>query len=113
VDNCPAYELPNAFTPNGDGVNETFMAFDNPFARCPRFVLGVEMFIVNRWGVEVHSYNSLTSNENDIYIRWNGLDKNGNEVPAGTYFYTAKVRFDALDPSLQQKELKGTVQVLR
>jgi len=113
VDNCPNYELPNAFTPNGDGVNETFMAYDNPFIKCPRFVLGVEIFIVNRWGVEVFSYNSLASNENDIYIRWDGRDKNGNELPAGTYFYSGTVRFDALDPSLQQKNLKGTIQILR
>jgi gliding motility-associated-like protein len=113
VDNCPSFDLPNAFTPNGDGINDTFMAFDNPFNKCPRFVVGVEIFIVNRWGVEVFSYNSLSSNENDIFIRWNGRDKNGNELPAGTYFYSAMVRFDALDPSLQEKKLKGTVQIIR
>lgn len=113
VDNCPNYDLPNAFTPNGDGINDTFMAFDNPFARCPRFVLGVEIFIVNRWGVEVFRYNSFTSNENDIFIRWNGRDKNGSELPAGTYFYSAKVRFDAFDPALRERNLRGTVQIIR
>ncbi|MDX5477523.1 MAG: gliding motility-associated C-terminal domain-containing protein [Cyclobacteriaceae bacterium] len=113
VDNCPNYELPNAFTPNGDGINDTFMAFDNPFGKCPRFVLGLEIFIVNRWCVEVFSYNSLSANENDIYIRWDGTDKNGNQLPAGTYFYSATVKFDALDPALREKKLKGTVQILR
>ncbi|AFL84474.1 hypothetical protein Belba_1887 [Belliella baltica DSM 15883] len=113
VDNCPYYELPNAFTPNGDGANDTFMAFDNPFSKCPRFVEGVEIFIVNRWGVEVFSYNSLTANENDIFIRWDGTDKNGNELPAGTYFYNAVVRFDAFAPELQEQKLKGTIQIIR
>ncbi|MFT6895298.1 MAG: gliding motility-associated-like protein, partial [Algoriphagus sp.] len=113
VENCPNYELPNAFTPNGDGLNETFMAFDNPFAKCPRFVTGVEIFIVNRWGAEVFFYNSLESNENDVYIRWDGRDKNGNELPAGTYFYSGTVMFDVLDPTQQQQSLKGTIQILR
>ena len=113
VENCPNYELPNAFTPNGDGVNDTFMAFDNPFAQCPRFVTGVELIVVNRWGVEVFSYNSLESPENDIFINWNGRDKNGNDLPAGTYFYSGKAYFDVLDPSQQEQSLKGTIQVLR
>lgn len=113
VDNCPKYILPNAFTPNGDGLNETFMAFDNPFSECPRFVLGVEIFIVNRWGAEVFSYNSLESTENDVFIRWDGRDKNGNELPAGTYFYSGKVQFDVLDPAKKELSLKGTIQILK
>ena len=113
VENCPNYELPNAFTPNGDNTNETFMAFDNPFAKCPRFVTGVEIFIVNRWGAEVFTYNSLESNENDVFIRWDGKDKNGNELPAGTYFYSGTVNFDVLDPSKQTQTLKGTIQIIK
>lgn len=113
VDNCPKFILPNAFTPNGDGLNETFMAFDNPFSECPRFVLGVEIFIVNRWGAEVFSYNSLESAENDVFIRWDGRDKNGNELPAGTYYYSGKVHFDVLDPAKKEQSLKGTIQLLK
>jgi gliding motility-associated-like protein len=113
VDNCPNYVLPNTFTPNGDGLNDTFMAFDNPFVQCPRFVKGVELFIVNRWGTEIFRYNSLTSSENDPFIRWNGKDKNGNELPSGTYFYSGTVYFDVLDPSKRQQQLKGTIQLLR
>ncbi|WP_192351612.1 gliding motility-associated C-terminal domain-containing protein [Algoriphagus sp. Y33] len=113
VENCPSYNLPNAFTPNGDGINETFMAFDNPYVQCPRFVLGVELFIVNRWGVEVFSYNSLETSENDIYIRWDGKDKSGNELPAGTYYYSGTVLFDMLDPAQKEQSLKGTIQLLK
>ncbi|GAA0880551.1 hypothetical protein GCM10009119_35210 [Algoriphagus jejuensis] len=113
VDNCPVYNLPNAFTPNGDGNNDTFIAFDNPFSACPRFVSAVEIFIVNRWGTEVFRYNSLESNENDIFIRWDGKDKNGNELPAGTYFYSGSVTFDVLDPAQKERDLKGTIQLLR
>ncbi|MDI1321804.1 MAG: gliding motility-associated C-terminal domain-containing protein [Algoriphagus sp.] len=113
VDNCPKFIIPNAFTPNGDGLNETFMAFDNPFSECPRFVLGVEIFIVNRWGVEVFTYNSLESAENDVFIRWDGRDKNGNELPAGTYFYSGKVWFDVLDPAKKEQTLKGTIQLVK
>ncbi len=113
VENCPSYNLPNAFTPNGDGLNETFMAFDNPFSQCPRFAVGVDIFIVNRWGVEVFTYNSLESPENDIFIRWDGKDKNGNELPAGTYYYSGNVVFDVLDPAQQNKSLKGTIQILK
>jgi flagellar hook assembly protein FlgD len=89
------------------------MAFDNPFPKCPRFVKGVEIFIVNRWGVEVFSYNSLSASENDIFIRWDGTDKNGKDLPAGTYFYNAVVRFDAFAPELQEQKLKGTIQIIR
>jgi gliding motility-associated-like protein len=113
IDNCPNYELPNAFTPNGDGTNDTFKAFDNPFQRCPRFVEAVDFSIYNRWGVAVFEYNSMTSAENDIYINWDGRDKNGKELPAGTYFYSGNVLFDVLDETQREQSLKGTIQILR
>jgi len=113
VDNCPNYELPNAFTPNGDNTNDTFQAYDNPFPRCPRFVEAVQISIYNRWGVEVFEYNSTSSVENDIYIHWDGRDKNGKELPAGTYFYSGNVAFDVLDESQRNQKLKGTIQLIR
>jgi gliding motility-associated-like protein len=113
IDNCPNYLLPNAFSPNGDGLNDTFMAFDNPFSKCPRFVTQLELFIVNRWGTEVFRYASQTATENDAYIRWDGKDPNGNELPAGTYYYSGTVSFDVVDPAKKQQTLKGTIQLLR
>lgn len=113
VDNCPSYELPNVFTPNGDNVNDTFQAFDNPFPRCPRFVEAVEINIYNRWGVLVHQYNSLSSTENNIFINWNGRDLDGRDLPAGTYFYSGTVLFNVLDESRREQKLKGTIQLMK
>ena len=113
LDNCPNYLLPNAFSPNGDGLNDTFMAFDNPFSKCPRFVSRVELFIVNRWGTEVFRYASQSATENDPFIRWDGKDPSGNELPAGTYYYSGTVFFDVVDPTKKQQTLKGTIQLIR
>ena len=113
IDNCPNYLLPNAFSPNGDGLNDTFMAFDNPFSKCPRFVSQVELFIVNRWGTEVFRYASQRATENDPFIRWDGKDPSGNELPAGTYYYSGTAFFDVVDPTKKQQNLKGTIQLIR
>ncbi|MCC5938988.1 MAG: gliding motility-associated C-terminal domain-containing protein [Lunatimonas sp.] len=113
IDNCPNYELPNVFTPNGDNINDTFQAFDNPFPRCPRFVDAVEIKIYNRWGVLVHSYNSLSSTENNIYINWDGKDSDGRDLPSGTYFYSGTVLFNVLDPAQRERKLKGTIQLMK
>ena len=113
IDNCPNYELPNAFTPNGDNVNDTFQAYDNPFPRCPRFVEAVDITIYNRWGVAVFEYNSATFTENDIYINWDGRDQNGKELPSGTYYYSGNVIFDVFDDSRRNQKLKGTIQLIR
>ncbi|WP_162418909.1 T9SS type B sorting domain-containing protein [Cyclobacterium roseum] len=113
IDNCPNYELPNVFTPNGDNINDTFQAFDNPYDKCPRFVEAVEINVYNRWGTLVHSYNSTLATENNIYINWDGRDTEGNELPSGTYYYEATVYFDVLDENLRQKKSKGTIQLMK
>ena len=113
-DNCPNYELPNTFTPNADGVNDTFHAFDQPNNRCPRFVESVEFRVFNRWGGdEIFSYSTCDQVEPDFFINWDGRDKNGNELPTGTYYYAATVTFDVFDPEQRTKEFKNWVQIIR
>src|SRR6267154_3565820 len=102
-DNCPNYELPNVFTPNGDGCNDAFSAYSlrnygegNPCSygsikldsihvtnlqmSCARFVQGVTFTVYNRWGKEVYSYQS--GGENNIYIDWKGKDNAGRDLDA-------------------------------
>ena len=113
-DNCPTYRLPNAFTPNSDGVNDTFRAFDRPNNNCPRFVESVEIHVYDRWGGrEVFNDTPRNGTEPNIFIDWNGKDNDGNDLPAGTYYYSVTVTFNVLDPSKRTQEFKNWVQIIR
>ena len=67
VDNCPSYNLPNTFTPNGDGQNDFF----RPFPYC--FIDRVEFKVFNRWG-------QLVFTANDPDLNWDGTNLNGEEL---------------------------------
>jgi hypothetical protein len=127
-DNCPYYELPNVFTPNGDQCNDFFSAFSDRDAvdeeegpcgqegselrkRCARFVLKVDFKVFNRWGKEVYRYTS--GGERSIFIDWDGRDNNNNDLSTGFYYYSADVTFDMIDPAQQNKTLKGWVHLVR
>lgn len=130
-DNCPNYELPNVFTPNGtDKCNEKFSAFSDrdpvdeegngrcgkidlleQKRRCARFVEKVVFTVVNRWGKEVYNFES--GGERSIYIDWDGRDNAGRELAAGVYYYTANVTFTVVDPSKKNQKIKGWVQIIR
>lgn len=113
-DNCPYYELPNTFTPNGDGINDTFRAFDQPNGKCPRFVKSVVFQVFDRWGgKEIFSYSTEEINEANYFIDWNGADSNGILLPSGTYYYTATVTFDVLDKRNETQEFKNWVRLIR
>ncbi len=101
IDNCPVYELPNAFTPNGDGQNDFF----NPFPY--RFVERIDMQIYNRWG-------QLVFETEDPDINWDGTNLNGDNLAEGTYFYKAKVFEKRLEGVIENMEiLSGYIELIR
>ena len=114
VENCPNYELPNVFTPNGDNINDTFRTFDGSdgdFSKCPRFVESVLFTVYNRWGKEVYDFSS-DDTESSIIIDWDGRTEGGTLLSPGIYYYTAEVKYITLDPVLSEETLKGWVQIL-
>ncbi|TVR81371.1 MAG: PKD domain-containing protein [Chitinophagaceae bacterium] len=85
-------EIPNLFTPNGDGYNDTWEIgniFTYPSA---------EVIIFNRWGSEVYQSSAY---QND----WDGT-YNGSPLPDGTYYYV--IRFDNSD-----RLYKGSISIMR
>ncbi len=67
---------PSIITPNGDGMNDAFVI--PCFAQADRFPVNV-VSIYNQWGDEVYHAEPY---QNDWYGTFNG-----EELPAGTYFY--------------------------
>ncbi len=115
-DNCPYYELPNVFTPNEDGVNDDFQAYNifdeaTDQYKCPRFVKSVNFYVYDRNGKEV--YSNIDNKEKGILIKWNGRNQQGKPMPSGVYFYLAEVSFDVLNEDLKKGEYRGWVQLLK
>ena len=90
--------FPNAFTPNGDNINDRFSAI---FEQCA--IEFADFFIYNRWGELVfQSYNPAE--------QWDGLTLNGTISQPDVYAYT--LRYKRRDQSQEQFE-KGQVTLLR
>ncbi len=87
--------LPNAFSPDGDGLNDAFRAITSSGN-----IASFRMYIYNRWGV-------LVFESNDITRGWDG-SYDGRQAPAGTYVY--RVDYTASD---QDFNLTGTVVLIR
>jgi large repetitive protein len=79
--------MPNAFTPNGDGLNDYFF---------PRFVNieSLEFWVLNKWGETIYYTDDLEANG------WDGT-VGGKDAPPGNYVY--KLSFKTLDGRLQNK----------
>ncbi|WP_245842422.1 T9SS type B sorting domain-containing protein [Pontibacter ummariensis] len=107
-DNCISFMLPNIITPNGDGLNDVFRP-DQKTA----FVKSMNFKVFNRWGNLVYEKRALDGGGDDVYINWPGVDKDGNRLPDGTYYYEAEVEFYSIDPAKVRSTYKGWVEVLR
>jgi gliding motility-associated-like protein len=70
-------EFFNAFSPNGDGVNDTW---EIPVLN---FFPQNKVIILNRWGSEVWETSDY-DNKNKVFA---GKNRGGDELPDGTYYY--------------------------
>ncbi len=90
--------VPNAFTPNGDGLNDDF----RPVLQCPAEVYSLKIF--NRWG-------QMIFESNDPSKGWNGK-VNENPAEHGTYVWTLYYKYTGvLHPG--EREIKGVVNLIR
>ncbi len=80
-------EPPSVITPNNDGINDLFVI---PCMIDGRNFPGSQVLIFNRWGDEV--FRSPVPYQNN----WDGTF-NGEDLPAGTYFYVVKFGDDFED----------------
>ncbi len=79
IPNRPLY-TPNAFSPNGDGVNDEYEIFGKKTA-----MKKLEIMIFNRWGEKI-----FESNDKDF--KWDGSFKGEIQTP-GVYTYTINVTY--------------------
>jgi len=72
-------EMPNAFSPNGDGINDIYKAKDNH-----QSIIEFHAYIYNRWGQKLYEWT-------DIDDGWDGKYK-GSDVKQGVYYVLVKAK---------------------
>ncbi|CAN5341713.1 hypothetical protein BH09BAC6_BH09BAC6_23100 [soil metagenome] len=88
----PLIVIPNAFTPNGDGINDVWNIKSlSDYSQC-------NVFVYNRYG-------SLIYQSTGYSRPWDGLF-NGTPVPVGTYYYIINLQN-------RTPELTGQVSIIR
>lgn len=92
--------IPNAFSPNGDGVNDTFEIFTGS----PGYQIR-SLRIFNRWGQLVYQY--ITTDTSHVPA-WDGTDQQGRSLERGVYIY----RLEIEKPMGRQEILVGDLNVL-
>lgn len=92
--------LPNAFSPNGDGINDYF------YLQSKRNELVLNFKVFDRWGNLVFENTNFYTNESTQ--GWNGRFR-GKAMNNGVFYYLASVQF--LDGKVEV--FKGEVEVVR
>ncbi|MCB9189310.1 MAG: gliding motility-associated C-terminal domain-containing protein [Flavobacteriales bacterium] len=91
------FNFPNAFSPNEDGVNDTWVV------RFEEVYDDLNIQIINRWGDVMCEVNNYQSGD-DI---WNGqLNNSGPKSVDGTYFYLVESKSAGL-------KINGWLQIIR
>jgi len=89
---------PNAFTPDGDGKNDTYRVHAENFT-------SFEISIFNRWGERLYSADSYAKHREE---GWDATYK-GEPVPMGAYMYVVTV----VGMNGEENSYSGTINVIR
>ena len=90
------FYIPNAFSPNNDGINDSFSGKG-------MFITNYEMMIFDRWG-------NMVFFTDDLNIPWDGKANHGNEIAQGdVYVYSIKIT----DINRRKHDYKGIVTLVR
>lgn len=92
--------VPTAFSPNGDGINDTFF----PFFNAKFIVKTYELTVFNRWG-------NLIFKTNDVNTPWDGTF-NGATLPNDTFVWQLKINGVAYDKPFNEV-LSGEVNLVK
>lgn len=100
LDVCPCtYYIPNAFSPNGDGINDLFQAY----ATCAFTSYDLQIF--NRWGELLHH----SRNPED---GWDGRSR-GRLLNQGMYMYALQYSWEIKPGKVENKIQTGSVAIIR
>ncbi len=108
IESCPLYELPNIFTPDGNGMNDLFTPIEQLGSGLNfRDIKDVSIKIFNRWG-------ALVFETTDPEIKWNGKRNNdGEDVPDGTYYYICIINVLGQPANATPLKLHGPISLFR
>ena len=89
-------ELPNAFTPNGDGINDIFKVKEGY-----RSIIEFKACVFDRWGKKLYEWTDLEGG-------WDGKS-GGHDVPDGAYYLNVEAR----GADGRQYHIKKAINILR
>ncbi len=97
--------IPNAFTPNDDGVHDTWM-----FRNIEQYMdyYDIQVAVFNRGGFQVYEGKGY----NNSSVVFDGR-RNGNDLPIGTYYYVVKLVPKSTTGSSETHTFTGSVTIVR
>lgn len=114
-DSSSVFLIPNAFSPNGDGLNDVFKIIipdkyeDNSESKLQVF---------NRWGTLVYRSTGLKYGEDGNW--WDGTSSTsnmvtlGSKLPSGTYYYVFTITFiDKVHAIKSERKMHGFIELRR
>lgn len=97
-----SYQLPNVFTPNGDGYNDVF----EPVVTGASLIVSAKIVIFNRWG-------NILWDTDDPLVQWDGKSKMTKmDCPPGTYFYVCDITYLG-ETGEETLHLQGSITIIK